>query len=119
MADRQAVYGLFRRWQRDGTWAQVLTRLQAAADGQGRIRWQVSVDSTVCRAHHTPLFAAGQPQAPPQLHTALHQIEQLIDTQLAEARLPARWSTVALDWHTLAVLRGPHPRYSALLSTSR
>lgn len=47
----QTVYGLFRRWQRDGTWARVLTRLQAAADGDGRICWQVSVDSTVCRAH--------------------------------------------------------------------
>ena len=37
----------------------------------------------------TPLFAAGQPQAPPQLRTALRTIEQLIDTRLADARLPA------------------------------
>ena len=36
----------------------------------------------------TPLFAAGQPQAPPQLRAALHTIEQLIDTRLADARLP-------------------------------
>jgi transposase len=47
----QAVYGLFRRWQRDGTWARIITRLQAAADAAGTICWQVSVDSTVCRAH--------------------------------------------------------------------
>ena len=47
----QTIYGLFRRWQRDGTWAQVVTRLQAAADAAGRICWQLSVDSTVCRAH--------------------------------------------------------------------
>jgi transposase len=47
----ETVYGLFRRWQRDGTWAQAVTRLQAAADAAGRITWQVSVDSTVCRAH--------------------------------------------------------------------
>jgi transposase len=47
----QTVYGLFRRWQRDGTWARILTRLQAAADAAGAICWQVSVDSTVCRAH--------------------------------------------------------------------
>lgn len=47
----QTVYGLFRRWQRDGTWDQVITRLQAAADAAGRICWQVSVDSTVCRVH--------------------------------------------------------------------
>ncbi len=37
----------------------------------------------------TPLFAAGQPQAPPQLRAALRTIEQLIDTRLADARLPA------------------------------
>jgi transposase len=47
----ETVYGLFRRWQRDGTWAQAVTRLQAVADAAGRISWQVSVDSTVCRAH--------------------------------------------------------------------
>src|SRR5207302_7725963 len=47
----QTVYGLFRRWQRDGTWAQVVTGLQTAADAAGRICWQVSVDSAVCRAH--------------------------------------------------------------------
>jgi transposase len=28
----QTVYGLFRRWQRDGTWARILTGLQANAD---------------------------------------------------------------------------------------
>jgi transposase len=47
----QTVYGLFRRWQRDGTWARVLTGLQARADAAGLITWDVSVDSTVARAH--------------------------------------------------------------------
>ncbi|WBB76911.1 IS5 family transposase [Micromonospora sp. WMMD1128] len=46
-----AVYALFRRWQRDGTWAKILTVLQALADGGGRVVWDVSVDSTVARAH--------------------------------------------------------------------
>jgi transposase len=46
-----AVYGLFRRWQRDGTWARLLTELQAFADAAGRIVWNVSVDSTIARAH--------------------------------------------------------------------
>ncbi|WP_435832864.1 IS5 family transposase [Micromonospora wenchangensis] len=46
-----AVYALFRRWQRDGTWKQVLTGLQALADAAGRITWDVSVDSTSARAH--------------------------------------------------------------------
>ncbi|MFB9849272.1 IS5 family transposase [Micromonospora andamanensis] len=46
-----AAYALFRRWQRDGTWAKILTVLQALADAAGRITWDVSVDSSVARAH--------------------------------------------------------------------
>ena len=40
----QTVHGLFRRWQRDGTWARIITRLQAAADAEGLVCWQVGVD---------------------------------------------------------------------------
>ncbi|MER6006477.1 hypothetical protein ABT120_48615 [Nonomuraea angiospora] len=45
------AYSVFRRWQRDGTWARILTALQAIADAAGRIVWDVSVDSTIARAH--------------------------------------------------------------------
>ncbi|MFH8508272.1 IS5 family transposase [Streptomyces flaveolus] len=47
----ETVYGLFRRWQRDGTWGRILAQLQAEADAKGLITWDVSVDSTVARAH--------------------------------------------------------------------
>jgi transposase len=47
----ETVYGLFRRWQRDGTWSRILTQLQAEADAKGLITWDVSVDSTIARAH--------------------------------------------------------------------
>ncbi|KPM50351.1 transposase [Frankia sp. R43] len=47
----QTVYGLFRRWQREGVWARIVTRLQTRADAAGLIVWEVNVDSTVCRAH--------------------------------------------------------------------
>jgi transposase len=47
----QTVYGLFRNWQRDGTWRWILTQLQAQADAEGLITWDVSVDSTINRAH--------------------------------------------------------------------
>ena len=47
----QTVYGLFRRWQRDGSWRAILASLQARADAAGLITWDVSVDSSVCRAH--------------------------------------------------------------------
>ncbi|WP_242894522.1 IS5 family transposase, partial [Actinomadura litoris] len=58
----QAVYGLFRRWQQAGVWEHVLTRLQAAADAAGLIGWDVSVDSTIVRAHR---HAAGARTLPP------------------------------------------------------
>lgn len=55
-----AVYGLFRRWQRDGTWAAILTALQAIADAAGQIVWDVSVDSTTARAHQHAAGARGK-----------------------------------------------------------
>lgn len=45
------MYDLFRRWQRDGTWQQILARPQSLADAKGAITWDLSVDSTVCRVH--------------------------------------------------------------------
>jgi transposase len=47
----QICYSRLRRWQRDGTWQHILTQLQAQADAKGLITWEVSVDSTVARAH--------------------------------------------------------------------
>lgn len=47
----ETVYGLFRRWQRDGTWHRIFGQLQARADAGGLITWDVSVDSTIARAH--------------------------------------------------------------------
>lgn len=52
----ETVYGLFRRWQRDGTWHRILERLQARADAKGLITWDISVDSMIARAHQ---YAAG------------------------------------------------------------
>ncbi|GHI04253.1 transposase [Streptomyces cellostaticus] len=47
----ETVYAVFRRWQIDGTWPRILKKLQVKADADGIIEWEVSVDSTVCRAH--------------------------------------------------------------------
>ena len=47
----QSVYGLFRRSQRDGTWRRIVTAVPARADAAGLITWDVSVVSTVARAH--------------------------------------------------------------------
>ncbi|MGW7052888.1 IS5 family transposase [Streptomyces sp. NPDC054887] len=47
----ETVYKRHRRWSVDGTWAMLLSRIQAAEDAAGRIDWEVSVDSTAVRAH--------------------------------------------------------------------
>ncbi|MER5950329.1 transposase [Streptomyces sp. NPDC001904] len=43
------AYDLFCRWQRDGTWARIVTQLQAGAEAKGLITWAVNVNSTACR----------------------------------------------------------------------
>jgi transposase len=59
----QTIYGLFRRWQRAGVWAMIVAALQTRADAAGLITWQVSVDSTINRAHQ---HAAGARTDPDQ-----------------------------------------------------
>ncbi|MFD5514029.1 IS5 family transposase [Streptomyces sp. NPDC127051] len=58
----ETVYKRHRRWSADGTWAMLLSRIQAAEDAAGRIGWDVSVDSTAVRARQ---HAAGARVAPP------------------------------------------------------
>ncbi|MFI6340542.1 IS5 family transposase [Streptomyces sp. NPDC050535] len=62
------AYDLFRRWQRDGTWKQIFVQLQAAADAKGLITWEVSVDSTIARAHQ---HAAGARKKGPRRRSLL------------------------------------------------
>ncbi|MFF4770757.1 transposase [Streptomyces sp. NPDC001255] len=47
----ETVYTLFHRWQRDGTWHRIFEQLQARSDADKLITWDLSVDSTVARAH--------------------------------------------------------------------
>ncbi|MGW8955584.1 IS5 family transposase [Streptomyces sp. NPDC055709] len=58
----KTVYERHRLWSADGTWEHLLQQVQAAADAAGEIDWDVSVDSTIVRAHQ---HAAGARTAPP------------------------------------------------------
>lgn len=40
-----------RLWSANGTWERLLQQVQAEADAVGEIDWDISVDSTVVRAH--------------------------------------------------------------------
>jgi transposase len=58
----KTVYERHRLWSVDGTWKRLLQQVQAEADAVGEIDWDISVDSTVVRAHQ---HAAGARIAPP------------------------------------------------------
>ncbi|MFI1864264.1 IS5 family transposase [Streptomyces jumonjinensis] len=58
----KTVYERHRLWSDDGTWERLLQQVQAAADAAGEIDWDVSVDSTIVRAHQ---HAAGARTDPP------------------------------------------------------
>ncbi|MEW2454049.1 IS5 family transposase [Streptomyces albus] len=68
------VYNLFRRWQRNGTWHLILTRLQSLADTKGAITWDLTVDSTTMLAHQ---HAAGARKRG-WLHLAVEQGQKLM-----------------------------------------
>ncbi|MFZ3566558.1 IS5 family transposase [Streptomyces sp. BH097] len=47
----KTVYERHRLWSADGTWERLLQQVQAEADAAGKIDWDISVDSTIVRAH--------------------------------------------------------------------
>ncbi|WP_443064352.1 IS5 family transposase [Streptomyces sp. NBC_00525] len=62
------TYERHRLRSADGTWENLLQRVQAAADAAGDLNWDVSVDSTSVRAHQHAAGARKQP--PPELPTS-------------------------------------------------
>ncbi|MGJ9424203.1 IS5 family transposase [Aeromicrobium sp. CF3.5] len=47
----QTVWKRHKRFSVDGTWDRIHTKLVTAADADGDVEWDVSVDSTINRAH--------------------------------------------------------------------
>lgn len=47
----QTIWKRHKRFSTDGTWDRIHTRLVAEADAAGAVDWNVSVDSTINRAH--------------------------------------------------------------------
>lgn len=61
----KTVYERHRLWSADGTWERLLQQVQAAADAAGEIDWDISVDSTIVRAHQHPAGARTDPPPAP------------------------------------------------------
>jgi transposase len=117
----QTVYGLLRRWQRDGTWARVLTGLQARADAEGLITWDVSVDSTVMRAHQHAAGARrdGDLQAEPPggiaAEPADHALGRSRGGLTTKVHLACEQGQKPLSIVITAGQRGDSPQFQAVL----
>ncbi|MEV4709398.1 IS5 family transposase [Actinoplanes sp. NPDC049316] len=115
------IYGLFRRWQRDGTWDRILSALQAHGDAQGRIDWTVSVDSMTSRAHQ---HAAGArsgghlQKEPPGVHDepADHALGRSRGGLTTKTHLACEQGQKVLSVIVTAGHRGDSPQFVAVLS---
>lgn len=117
-----AIYSLFRRWQRGGAWIVILKTLQTFAHGAGRIGWQVSVDSTIMRAHQHAAGARRDPgsQAEPPDGPGEHEPD---DHALGRSR--GGWTTklhlacedccLVLSMLLTAGQAGDSPQFTAVL----
>ncbi|MPY32268.1 transposase [Streptomyces adustus] len=74
----KTVHERHRLWSADGTWERPLEQVQAAADVAGEIDWEISVYSTIVRAHqHAAGARTEHPPTPASkgAETAEHQGE--------------------------------------------
>ncbi|MGV5048156.1 IS5 family transposase [Rhodococcus pyridinivorans] len=121
----QTVYGLFRRWQRAGVWAQIHTRLQALADAAGEIVWNVSVDSTIARAHQHAAGArrdgAGQVEPPGGIEAepADHALGRSRGGWTTKTHLACERGRKPLSILVTAGQRGDSPQFEAVLDAIR
>ncbi len=121
----QAVYALFRRWQRAGIWARIVTELQARADAAGLICWDVSVDATIARAHQHAAGARRRPGAqaePPDGPTAEpadHALGRSRGGWTTKLHLACEQGGRPLSLLLTAGHRGDSPQFAAVLAGIR
>jgi len=113
----QAVYGLFRRWQLAGAWQRIVTGLQARADAAGLITWDVSVDSTVVRAHQHAAGARARPQ--PDGEPADHALGRSRGGLSTKVHLACEQGQRLLSVVITAGQRGDSPQFPAVLDGIR
>ncbi|MFE7778708.1 IS5 family transposase [Streptomyces sp. NPDC057445] len=82
----KTVYKRHRLWSADGTWEHLLQQVQAAAEAAGEIDWNISVDSTIVRAHQ---HAAGARRTRPRRHRGPNRQNTRTKSAVAESPRPA------------------------------
>ncbi len=119
------MYGLFRRWQRNGTWRMILAGLQGRADAEGLITWDVSVDSTVARAHQHAAGARirGDLQAEPPGGTVAEPADHALGRSrgglTTKVHLSCEQRQKPLSIVITAGQRGDSPQFQAVLEGIR
>jgi transposase len=122
----QTVYGLFRRWQRAGVWAVMMAALQARADAAGLITWDVSVDSTINRAHQHAAGArnhSDQQKQPPggvgRPEPADHALGRSRGGWTTKLHLAVEQGQKPVSLLVTAGQRGDSPQFEAVLAGIR
>lgn len=72
----QTVWKRHKRYSVDGTWDRIHAHLIALADANDEIEWDLSVDSTINRAHQHATSLARTPLAGTGGSIELHEIDQ-------------------------------------------
>ena len=118
----QSIYHLFRRWQRERVWPLLWTLLQAFADAGGLITWQVSVDSTINRAHQHAGGARHRPQQqvePPGDEPPDHGLGRSRGGWTTKIHLACEQGRGPLAVVVTAGHRGDSPQFSVVLERIR
>ncbi len=118
----QSIYGLFRRWQRDGVWAAILAGLQQLGDAVTMIEWDVSVDSTIVRAHQHAAGARRHPGRqiePPGIEPVDHGLGRSRGGWTTKLHLAAEQGRKPLSLVITGGQRGDSPQFVAVLERIR
>jgi transposase len=122
----KSAYDLFRRWQRSGAWAAIVTGLQAMADAAGHVTWDVSVDSTIAPAHQHAAGArkdgAAQKEPPGgsgAAEPADHGLGRSRGGWTTKAHLSAEQGQKPMSLVVTAGQRGDSPQFQAVLDAIR
>ena len=78
------VYKTFDRWAQDGTWAQILTAVQARSEAAGELDWVTAVDSTITRAHQHAAGGEAVGHADGAIHHLRHEADEGEEQQVLE-----------------------------------
>lgn len=117
-----SLYRVFRRYRREGVWNQVLDALRTLADGGRQICWEVSVDSTITRAHQYAAGArrdsAGQTE-PPGVEPADHGLGRSRGGWTTKIHAVCEQGQKLMGMVVTAGQRGDSPQFAAVLDQIR